>query len=597
MGGRARFHHSFRAMGRLHQALNPEELASGRGNRIPAVAVSLVWDAVLSGLLSRTHGSWLLPRMVADTVDVAYWARRAPANAADHALLVGVPLAVEAGVNLGPWGFAVPAVHYTAIATARRKVGKRTPLATVGWEAVGVAIGVALARYARRQFQVASQQAGLLAEARVEASFRGGQNAVAMGADTVVDLLARTEPLLSALEREAGMVSGGVGGSQVAMHAWKAQLAADTSAGGSYLGVLLTGWERQRQRGDLAADVHLQLAAEDRTLVVTAQQAEVIVDALEVRTAAGACQVRVSAPAGHLPGRGFTLEIDDHQIEVPDDSGVAVPPYEPAPLVLAAGVLWQDMAALSVYDDAPKTVMGALTAAGAGHAWMAHRRVAAGDPVPTSQLVDRALVFGSVAGVIINLTRRNRRDLRGVQLFPHTGGLMISAMMLAGLVPPAPLSGHSRFAAKWAAATLPGFLSAGEKPRPRDLTLAVSIPVCGFLSAKGLFGHLLAHSGEVGDRLEKNTQEAEDVAFAEGVSSVIALVRQAVHDGRQRLERLVDSGVPLDERFVEESAKRLTEAEHLLTSIDSRVVNRPLAAEPGPTSARTRAMWSTRSRG
>lgn len=124
---------------------------------------------------------------------------------------------------LGPAGIVVPAVNATITAAMRRACGRRPGLAAFVWQALGVAGGAAFGAYEDWRWRIEHAIAARQLDARCQAAYVAGQNEVAMGADSIIDVLTRTGPLL---EDRAGVVVA------QALGAWKASLGTPPPATG-----------------------------------------------------------------------------------------------------------------------------------------------------------------------------------------------------------------------------------------------------------------------------------------------------------------------------------------------------------------------------
>ena len=161
--------------------------------------------------------------------------------------------------------------------------------------------------------------------------FLVGQNAVAMGADSVVDAIEGLVPVLgrpgegSALGR---LADGG-----------KTRLAADTAAQAAYLQVVLLGWESAYNRHpDLSARVEIHLGEGTGTTILTGRQVAWLHAALDRCHLRGA--VRVTLPGeGQVdrpPGAAVDLDVGGQRLRVPADrAAAAVRPVDAGPVGFA----------------------------------------------------------------------------------------------------------------------------------------------------------------------------------------------------------------------------------------------------------------------
>jgi len=152
-------------------------------------------------------------------------------------------------------------------------------------------------------------------DAAVSLAELAGQNSVAMGADSVVDLLARTTPLLAL-----------PGGPPVAseLSRWKAALAAECSRRATYLGVALANWQHRHNSAtpDLAADVDLRPVGVAGTVLLSASQAAQLERSLDLLGIRGLVPVRART-AGHV-GSEVVVHAGRHHLVLPADRAAPV---------------------------------------------------------------------------------------------------------------------------------------------------------------------------------------------------------------------------------------------------------------------------------
>ncbi len=281
---RAWFHLVYRLAARSVQVLI-ERGQPGSRRRMAWAGTLAAVDMAEAGLLRRRSGFFLGPRLLLDASDTAIWA--SGTERCDEAALTGVPLAIEAGMRLGLGGLIAPAVSAAFCAAARRHSGRSVSTASFRWQVMGVAAGVGLAAYEASYRRATAARHSVELDARRRLAEVAGQNAVAMGADSVVDLLARTAPLL---RDKAG------GGTTGMMAGWKHALAESTAAQATYLGWALKAWELRHNaaHADLSADVVFQLPEGAGTVLLTASQADSLFQTLDRLPLRGLVQVQVA---------------------------------------------------------------------------------------------------------------------------------------------------------------------------------------------------------------------------------------------------------------------------------------------------------------
>ncbi len=204
------------------------------------------------------------------------------------------------------------------------------------WQLVGLASGGTLAYRSWRRGERDLARASAHVAAAASRAELAGQNSVAMGADSIIDLLARTAPLL-ALRGDGPVASP--------LFAWKAKLAAASSREATYLAVALTRWQRRHNGAspDLTADVELLPLDGAGTVLISPTQAERLEQELDRLDLRGTASVRVRdlLPAG----ASQVLFVGRHRVTLPADRVPTVGAARPGPLgllaviVVAGGVL------------------------------------------------------------------------------------------------------------------------------------------------------------------------------------------------------------------------------------------------------------------
>ncbi len=155
---------------------------------------------------------------------------------------------------------------------------------------------------------------------------------VAMGSDSIVDLLARTAMIAEAKVGVRPVTQG-------MLASWKVLLAARTETHATYLAMSLHRWQRQHNaRPDLTHDVTLQLAKEGAgTVLLSASQAALLERALNNLNLHGYCLVEVLGEGSKTLGSPILLRVAGNDIRLPADhqDGFALPDLGPAMLLLA----------------------------------------------------------------------------------------------------------------------------------------------------------------------------------------------------------------------------------------------------------------------
>ena len=241
-------------------------------------------------------------------------------------MLIGIPLSIEAGFRMGIRAVVVPLAVAAVVGPVRILAGTLgPPRSPPCGSSSASAWAWPLFSYCRRLDEHAEAERRRRRCADARWAFLVGQNAVAMGADSVVDVIEGLVPVLgrpgegSALWRLAD--------------GWKARLAADTAAQAAYLQVVLLGWESAYNRHpDLSARVEIHLGEGAGTTILTGRQVAWLHAALD------RCHLRGSVPVTLLgegqgdrpPGAALDLDIGGLRLRVPADRAAPSGPSTPA---------------------------------------------------------------------------------------------------------------------------------------------------------------------------------------------------------------------------------------------------------------------------
>lgn len=301
---RATLHLAVRLAMRANQVLTISgSAAEAAGVWRAALPAFVVLDVFIWRALRRSHSFGVGWRLPIDVLDAAFWAL-SPAPPSGHLgfnSFVLLPLAVEAGCRWRLGGMVVPVAHGAAV-RAVRSLDPR-PLFALGLcsNVVSVIMGMALWRYCERLYEQARTDHGHLAAANESRSFLAGQNSIAMGSSSVIDVMETLVPLL-------GRPSKGSALSLLA-EGWKAHLSEPTSTEAVYLQSTLLEWERQHNRHpDLAGLVEVYIPLGEGTSLLTGSQAALLWRVLTVSNLAGryACTCPATT-ASDCSARSFTL--------------------------------------------------------------------------------------------------------------------------------------------------------------------------------------------------------------------------------------------------------------------------------------------------
>jgi hypothetical protein len=550
---RARVHLVYRWAGRAIQAVMSGQEENPR-RRIADAAAWAVTDLGGAAALSRTSRFGLIPRLAIDVVDTIHWGGRG--EDCDLAVISGLPLSIEAGIRMGPAALVIPAVSATITGAVRRRRSLPASVGSFRWQVIGVFAGVGMAAYgrSRRRALLARHEREL--HARLEEAYIGGQNEVAMGADSVVDLLSRTAPLLP--EGSDDQVVGRL------LASWKQSLAVDTQARTTYLGVALAQWQRRHNAAHsaLEADVAFSLPPGDGTILLSGSQSSWLESALDALDLRGRVPVEVvDSDEARQPDTPRHLRVGGMVVSVPRDRIKGLTPIDVGPMGFVVGAMWcLDTTLAGSSGSSPWAVMP-VVAGGFGLAAWSNQQVERHGSAAHRRIIVAAFGMAVVHAVGATATMTRTRARNGVQRYPFLSGVEMLGLML-----PLYFNEFSTTEQVMIVAGLLGVVGLGLFLMPEPTIWAHLIcellwSGAATLSITGLGDGL----SEDVERLNRQLSEVEDAAivraFADGRTFVVSLVaeardgvRRAFEDTRWRMTPSVSAEI---ERRLEEMRSRL----------------------------------------
>ncbi|MEA2902501.1 MAG: hypothetical protein QOH36_2388 [Actinomycetota bacterium] len=557
---RSTIHLSYRLVIRLVQWTAVSGAASpGTGIWRASLPAFVVLDLVTWQVLRRSDRFGLSWRVALDCADIAFWSLSPLPTSQnyDNAVLISIPLSIEAGFRMGIGAMVVPLTVAAVVAPIRILDGRSAHPFTALWLVLGLGVGMAVFSYCRRLDEHAEAERGRRRTADARWAYLVGQNAVAMGADSVVDVIEGLVPVLgrpgegSALWRLAD--------------GWKTRLAADTATQAAYLQVVLLGWESAYNRHpDLAARVQFHLGEGIGTTILTGPQVAWLHAALDRSRLRGTIRVTLTGDAGDRPpGAGLDLEVGGRPIRVPADRAAAVRPVDTGPVAYALIGAQLLAVVLPGRGMVPVAGVGSGIAVCGIAAWWSHRQLLRRGPLARPAILRGAVVAALAVTLLtaplvtesVNADGDTSYIALGVMLLAFIGGMYreglerrlvvlvgLAAMLVAGLV----------FALTPGPTNFRSFLCA--------IAYSVAIyPPCRHISralARATERHLEATVAE--------DEEARAAAFLRGQESVVDLVRLARDDARRQLAAVAPRLEPALNELV---SARLEEVDRRLLSL------------------------------
>jgi hypothetical protein len=563
---RTRFFLWWRLAVRFVEAASLVALArDGHGVGVVAAAACALYDVVLATWLRRSGRTAFWPRLVLDAIDVALWTQ-AIGTSPDVAALAASPLALEAGLLHDRRGVLVPLAAGGLSAAVSRAAGQPVPLSPFVWPAVALVVAALVSLYLRLRLDQQLRQAGQEIEAAANRAELAGQNSVAAGADSIVDLLSRTTPLLAA------------GGSPLPpsrLAAWKLALAEASAGQASYLGVVLTRWQRLRNSmsPDLSEDVELRVPEGTGTLLLSPAQARRLDGALDGLRLHGVVSVDVPRPAP--AGREQVLLVAGRRLILAADERPIGPSLDLAPiaLVIAACAALSHSPARS--EAVPLQVTIPLALAALMLALWAHELVARRGAAAHSAVLAAALALGGADAVLTTLTMQNRFTDHMAR-FPFLLFLTWFGPLFVVYAPD--LSQRARWLAMGGAAAVvaAGFALMGEAPPATNLVAAAVWPASTFLVSLRLRDVLEQDERDLAADVGRRHRKAVEGAYQLGRRLVADLVTEAAEDAWALYQRLRGE-LPVE--FATEFERRLADVDRRLCAL------RDLDEAPAPTPA------------
>lgn len=569
------FFAAYRGVARVRQLLVDRPASAGR--RLAAGA-GLIGDLALLRGSDRSSSTGPPSLRVAVGVgEQALWAAM-PADSLDSTVLLGMPLATQAGLRLGGAGLVVPAANALAAAAAMAATGRRRPLTPYVFQVVAVLAGWGLGRFDDRHHARLDrqEQAGVAADER--RAFLAGQHAVAMGADNIVDRLAKAPVPLLLVDPSAGEVRSPVA-------AWKAELARTARSEATYLTDAVRTWERAHNTASpvLAHDIEVRVRDGDLVLL-RPRQVDALVERLDGLGLVGRFEIRPDLGRGHLIGASLVLEVgvrgETIRIVLPEEPDApevgALVPAPFGPLLMAVWCAFQVHPRGEHIPAAAAAPGVLLSLATAGWAWQATEddRTMAATVLACSAT---ALVHSVVATPRIG----SQQTAEGLQPHPFIAATWAPLTFLALDGPSLPPAVRWSSLALLAGAGAAGLVLHPDPIRWGDLAAALQLSVVGTVVARGWRRTLDAHAAEVAATYAAERERRKAVAFRAGGAEVLALVRSGLDDVEAALDR---QGSALDPEIRAAVAQRIADVRERLAALAQELVSDPggaVAAE-GP---------------
>lgn len=449
-----------------------------------------------------------------------------------------------------------------ATAAARATAGRAVHPFTFGWLVLAVVLGIALPRYSRRLGQQVDQEHDDQLAADCHRAFLGGQNAVAMGASSVVDAIEGVIPVLGQPPPGSALWALAAG--------WKADLGMSTAGTATYLLVALRQWEAAHNRHpDLSTYVNLYLPEGQGTVLLTASQVALLSAILSAMTLQGTVRVRLRdlSVAHRPPGGAVRLDIEGHLVELAADDSRSPRPVDPGPIsfIYIAAFLARGVAPSG--EHVPISVAAGGVAMCLIASLWSHARLRKVGSAARPSILLVAVGVALTYTILASLTMRNLFTPDGDRSYGFAAGLLLLAF-LAGyyhesLTPSQRAKAFFGAGVVWVVgSTLPGGPST-------LLSLLLGIPF-----AITPYPPCLRLSQELERAGERHAREAKrhdasrvSAAFAQGSAEVMAMVWRARDEAYRQLDAVSPTLQPVERAT---ALSRLKEVDRRLNTSQPR---------------------------
>ncbi|MFI6603091.1 hypothetical protein ACIBHX_43200 [Nonomuraea sp. NPDC050536] len=532
---------------------------TGRPWLAVAAFACVLYDVLYYLALRRGLRIPLPVRLALDAADVSVWSMLygAPLDAPS---LVAAPLAFETALLRGATGLLAPLVVCVAASTVLLATGGQLSPAPLLWPGFGAVGGLLFSRYLEARLRQRLRTAEAERQAARSQAELAGRHSVAVGADTVVDLLTRTWPLLAVPGKPAASP----------LSAWRQRLSEETADHAEYLAVALLRWEQRHNLAspDLSRDVEFRPTGGCSSLLLTPHQVSVLEELLVRLAPTGT--VTVTVPRPRPLGLRQDLHLGDRAVSLPADERPHTPPFDPGPAMIGLGALGSLGHAYPDMDGVPLPPALGLTASGLAVAWWAHRRVMARGTSAHGVVLAAALGFGAV-DALVSTAFMQTLESGGLTRLPY-----LHFLLFAGPLAVMYLRDLSA-ARRWGTLAATGaILAACTALLPVPLHLAdvtaLSWPLAFTAGTSSLRDLLDEENSGFDEELARARAAAVSEGYRGGRADVLLLVREAAEEARRRLTQ---DRTALDPVFLPEIERRLTEVDHRLATLQQVTPGRP----------------------
>lgn len=513
-----------------------------------AVAGAFVLADLRLSSLTRApiRGGLVLPRLGLDTADMTLWALALHGSSETTAIVLA-PLAAQAGMQLGIASFAVPAVGSSLTMIILGMTHTPTTWLVYLWPTAAVIMGFSGGAYLRARHRVHERNAAWEIEAAAIRAEAAGRDIVAARADAVVDVLARTDPLIRAFEPDppASPLQTPAGGLE--RH----------GAHAVYLREAIMGWQHAHNGASaaLADDVEVRLGSKAGILLLSAPQEDHLMSAITTMDLRG--EVLVDAPDPGPVGTAQVITVNRWHVRLPADPVPLPQALHPVPLAFLWGAIIVLLQSLPRWEAVPLLATAPLATACLGAGWWAHRRITRHGRVTPGAVLSAALALGASQAIVTSALSRP-----GSGRLPFFFFLLWVGPLLGFYLRDLPVFRQALVLGGCILASTAGALAAPDRVAILSLPVALLWPLAGALSVSGLRSALDSDVAGFRGMVERRRCEAVGAAYRRAMDQVITATSSAVTEMSSRF-----AAVPLPATERMEVGRRLAEAFDLLDDL------------------------------
>lgn len=519
-----------------------------RGWLVAVAAACVLADLRMSPLTRASMSAPVLfSRLGLDTVDMTLWALALHGSSGTTSVVLA-PLAAEAGLRVGIAGVAIPAAAGSAAMMALEMTHTPTTWLIYLWPTAAVFMGLLGGAYLRIRHRAHERDVAWQIEAARIRAEAAGRDSVAARADSVVDVLARADPLIRAHEADppafplVASVAGGV--ERRGVHA-------------VYLREAFLAWQYAHNNASpaLAHDVEVRLGPNAGTLLLSAPQESHLVSAIADMDLRG--EVVVDAENPGPVGAAQVILVNRRPVRLPSDPVPLSQAIHPVPLAFLWGAIIVLFQSLSAWEAVPLAATAPLAASCLATGWWAHRHLARHGRVTPHAVLSAALMLGASQAIVTSaLARPDSGRL------PFLFFLLWVGPLLGFYLRDLPVVRQSLVLSGCALASTLGALAAPDHVAISSLPVALLWPLAAALSVGGLRSALDSDMAELSGSFERRYSEAIRAAYRQGRDYVIEITSAAV---TELSWRFVAASLPPAQEV--EIRRRLAEATDLLSDL------------------------------